>query len=68
MQIVIDVMEDGMATVTVDGAEPMGPMPANEAMEAIQGMMMPAGDEEGMWNEEAAAMEAPADDEMMGDM
>lgn len=67
MQIVIDVMDDGMATVTVDGGEPMGPMPGEEALAAIQGMM-PAADEEAMFQEEAAAMEAPEqgmNDEMM---
>lgn len=67
MQIVIDVMDDGMATVTVDGGEPMGPMPAMEALEEVKGMM-PAEDGEAMWNEEAAARSPAPEDEMMGDM
>lgn len=64
MQIVIDVTDDGMATVTVDGGDPMGPMPSGEAMAAVQGMM-PAEDQEAMFQEEAAKMEAPASEPMM---
>lgn len=67
MQIVIDVMNDGMATVTVDGGEPLGPMSGAEAMDAVSGMM-PAADEEAMFQEEAAKMEAPASDDMMEKM
>lgn len=65
MQVVIDVNEeDGMATVTVDGGEPMGPMPAMEALGAIK-QMMPAQDEQKMWDEEAEMAEKSEEDEPM---
>lgn len=66
MQIVIDVADDGLISVSYDGQEPSTYESAEEAVEFVQGLlgggdmeepeapMEPESEEEAMWNEEAA--------------
>lgn len=66
MQILIDITDDGLTLVSVDGGEPMEFETTDEALDAVEQMIAP--DDAAMWDEEAAAREGGdmmVDDEEM---
>lgn len=67
MQITIEVTPEGQVMVMADGAEPMPVQSMQELTDMLGGMipeLAASPDESAMWNEEVAASQAPAMDEM----